>query len=153
MLRIVPYTEERRDDFRLLNEEWLRKYFTLEPLDIELLSQPEKNIIAPGGAVFFAELEGRIVGTAAMIPHGEREFELGKMAVTEAVQGRGVGAALMERCITFAREKNAASVILYSNTKLASAIHLYRKYGFVEIPLQRSGYVRTNIMMEKRLGP
>lgn len=153
MLRIVPYTEERRDDFRLLNEEWLRKYFTLEPLDVELLSQPGQNIIAPGGAVFFAELDGTIVGTAAMIPHGEHVFELGKMAVTEAVQGRGVGAALMERCIAFALEKHAASVILYSNTKLASAIHLYRKYGFVEIPLQKSGYVRTNIMMEKRLDP
>jgi ribosomal protein S18 acetylase RimI-like enzyme len=41
---------------------------------------------------------------------------------------------------------------LYSNTRLQSALHLYRKYGFVEIPLPEDCvYDRANIRMELSL--
>ena len=41
-----------------------------------------------------------------------------------------------------------ASLELYSHTKLGSAIHLYRKFGFVETPLPKDCvYERANIRM------
>ena len=46
------------------------------------------------------------------------------------------------------KEKNIEKLILYSNTKLASAIHLYKKYGFTEIELEQGLYERANIKME-----
>ena len=45
----------------------------------------------------------------------------------------------------------ATKVILYSNTKLGPAIHLYQKYGFVEVPMGTSEYKRSNIKMEKTI--
>jgi ribosomal protein S18 acetylase RimI-like enzyme len=145
---ILPFSEHLAESFRSLNEEWLNKFFVAEPKDIELLSDPKKTIIDPGGTIFFAEYNGAIVGTVALIPHGAQVLELGKMAVTESAQGLGVGKALLEHCIAYAGKNNAEKLFLYSNTKLGSAIHLYRKYGFVEIPLDESSYVRTNIKME-----
>jgi predicted N-acetyltransferase YhbS len=46
-------------------------------------------------------------------------FELGKMAVTENVQGLGIGKLLVEHCLTVEKEKNMEKLVLYSNTKLA----------------------------------
>jgi GNAT superfamily N-acetyltransferase len=59
------------------------------------------------------------------------------MAVTQGVQGLGIGKLLLEHCFAVAKK---SSLILYSNRKLTSAIHLYHKYGFVEIPLE-SGFM------------
>ncbi|MFA5834163.1 MAG: GNAT family N-acetyltransferase [Bacteroidota bacterium] len=146
--RIIPFTNERSAMFKSLNEEWLQHYFTLEPVDQVLLSYPRKEIIDKGGHIFFAEYQGEIVGTVALNFHEEGVFELGKMAVTKKVQGIGIGSILMEHCINNAKSLGARKLILYSNTALASAIHLYKKFGFVEVPFTESNYKRTNIKME-----
>lgn len=55
---------------------------------------------------------------------------------------------MMESAIAKAKELKATKLSLFSNTKLAPAIHLYKKYGFREIPLINSSYTRSNIKME-----
>ncbi|MFA6455593.1 MAG: GNAT family N-acetyltransferase [Bacteroidota bacterium] len=152
MIRIIEYTDDNKEAFRILNEEWLTKYFTLEPVDAALLSNPRKYILDTGGMVFFAERNGIILGTVAMIKRGDGLFELGKMAVSEQAQGRGVGSRLLGHCITYAETLQAKKILLYSNTLLAAAIHLYRKFGFVEVPQGPGPYKRSNIKMEKSLG-
>jgi ribosomal protein S18 acetylase RimI-like enzyme len=77
---------------------------------------------------------------------------LAKMAVTEKYQHAGIGKMLMDYCIEEAKNMNAKKLTLFSNTKLEAAIHVYRKYGFTEIPLPlEMHYVRSDIMMEKIL--
>lgn len=150
-IKIIPYRNELGEMFKALNEEWLERYFTVEPVDTLLLSDPRTSIIDNGGYIFFAEHNDSIVGTVALIKHGETEFELGKMAVTENARGLGIGKLLMEQCITTARSLGLRKIILYSNTLLVPAINLYKKFGFVEVPLLQSEYRRTNIKMEKDL--
>jgi ribosomal protein S18 acetylase RimI-like enzyme len=71
------------------------------------------------------------------------------MAVSPEARGHGVGDKLMAACVEFARSRGSASIILESNTKQEAAINLYRKFGFVEIPLDpNSHFVRANIRME-----
>jgi ribosomal protein S18 acetylase RimI-like enzyme len=91
------------------------------------------------------------VGTASLIRITDERYELAKMAVTESAQGLGIGQLLMDHCMSVAEKLNLKSLVLYSNTKLGSAIHLYRKYGFVEVPLDIVHYERANIKMEKLL--
>lgn len=148
MITIVEYSEAYNGAFKKLNIEWLEKYFTVEPVDDAMLSDPRGRIIDSGGQIFFAVKDGTVIGTCALLAAGDQSYELGKMAVTESVQGLGVGRALMEHCLSFAKNSGAKKIFLFSNTKLVSAIHLYRKYGFVEVPLTGSSYVRTNIKME-----
>jgi len=149
MIKIFEYTDDRKEAFKSLNEQWLKKYFTVEPIDTLLLSNPRKEIIEKGGQIFFAEYNGEIVGTAALIPIGDNTFELGKMAVTEKLQGLGIGKKLMEHCLQFSKANGIKKLILYSNRKLDSAIHIYRKYGFGEAPVEPGHYERADIKMEK----
>ena len=148
---IIPYTEDLKEHIKFLNYHWLEKYFKVEPGDVVSLSDPKSKIIDKGGFIFYAKLNGEIVGTASLLKKNELVFELGKMAVSDDVQGLGIGTKLLEYCIGFAKEKSIQKLILYSNTKLSSAIHLYKKYGFEEIELEKGLYERANIKMALEL--
>jgi hypothetical protein len=52
--------------------------------------------------------------------------------------------------IAQAKALSADKIILYSNTMLETAITLYRKLGFVEVPLD-GPYKRSDIKMELNL--
>ena len=150
-IEIIPYSNDLKEAIKILNYEWLEKYFRVEKSDIQSLSNPNEEIIDKGGFIFYAKLNGEIVGTASFLKKTEDIFELGKMAVSEKAQGHKIGTLLLEHCLQFAKQKQIKTLILYSNTKLNSALHLYRKYGFLEIKLDEGLYERANIKMEKHL--
>lgn len=152
--RVVPYREEFRAAFDALNREWIEQYFTLEPADREILSDPGDKIIDAGGEVFFVVDRGEILGTCAMLRHSADEYEIAKMAVAAEARRRGFGDLLMDACIAFAREREARRVVIVSNTVLEPAIRLYRKHGFVQVPLATDArYKRANIRLEMELQP
>ena len=150
-IEIIPFSEDLKESIKILNYEWLEKYFTIEKNDEISLSNPKKEIIDKGGFIFYAKLNDEIVGTASSLKKSESVFELGKMAVAEKAQGYKIGTILLEHCVEFAKEKQIKTLLLYSNTQLKSAIHLYRKYGFSEIDLESGLYERADIKMEKHL--
>ena len=150
-VEIIEFSEELSEPIKTLNYEWLEKYFRVEEGDIASLSNPQKYIIDKGGHIYYAKLNGEIVGTASLLKKSETVYELGKMAVNNKAQGHGIGTILLEHCLNVAKQKQITTLILYSNTKLQSAIHLYRKYGFEEIELESGLYERANIKMEKHL--
>lgn len=47
--RIVGFDRRWRGDFARLNLEWLRRWFVVEPVDEEVLADPETHILAGGG--------------------------------------------------------------------------------------------------------
>ena len=149
MITIIPFDEKFADDFRQLNIEWLREYFEVEPYDEYQLSHPLSEIIDKGGYIFLAKENDKIVGTVALMKETDVSFELTKMSVTRNSQGKGISKMLMDACLQLAKDKKWDRLFLYSNTKLAPAIQLYRRYGFKEIPLEAdSHYSRTDIKME-----
>ena len=150
-VEIIEFSEELSEPIKTLNYEWLEKYFRVEEGDVASLSNPQKYIIDKGGHIFYAKLNGEIVGTASLLKKNETVYELGKMAVNDKAQGHRIGTILLEHCLNIAQQKQITSLILYSNTILQSAIHLYRKYGFEEVELESGLYERANIKMEKHL--
>ncbi|MFD1162310.1 GNAT family N-acetyltransferase [Hwangdonia seohaensis] len=149
-IKIISFVKTYAKDFYELNIEWLKTYFYVEPFDEAVLSHPKTYIIDKGGHIFFAKLDNEIVGTVALMPLGNKGlFELTKMAVSPKHRGFKIGQQLMQYCIDFAKSIGLPKLILYSNTKLENAIYIYRKYGFVEIPVEpNSPYKRSNIKME-----
>ncbi|WP_378181609.1 GNAT family N-acetyltransferase [Aquimarina sp. SS2-1] len=148
-ITIIPFDPKYAKDFADLNVEWLEKYFVVEPHDVDLLQRCEETIINKGGHIFFAKSGDEISGTFSLIKIQERVYELGKMAVSPKFQGQKIGQQLMSFCLDFAKNQNWIKLILYSNTLLENAIHIYRKHGFVEIELEKdSPYLRSNIKME-----
>ena len=148
-LQITTFSDDKKHHFKELNTEWLEKYFEIEPIDHRVLNNPQTEIINNGGHIFYISNNNKIVGTVALIKVNDHIFELSKMAVTQNVQGLGIGNKLIQYCFDFCIENNIKELILYSNTKLESAIHLYKKVGFIEIPIKENLYKRSDIKMVK----
>jgi RimJ/RimL family protein N-acetyltransferase len=80
---------------------------------------------------FLAEADGRIVGSIHVEPSPHGFGEIG-MAVARDWRGRGVGSALLETAIGWAREQGLHKLSLDVFVHNERAIGLYRKFGFVE---------------------
>jgi ribosomal protein S18 acetylase RimI-like enzyme len=146
-LEIITYQTKYAKDFYNLNVAWLEKYFYVEPYDKKVLSNPQKYVIDPGGFIFFAKYNNKIVGVVSII-NQNTFFELSKMAVSPKYQGLKIGQKLMDFCIDFARNQEWKSITLYSHRKLVPAINLYKKIGFKEVELKKeSHYERSDIKM------
>jgi len=150
-VKIIPYKAEHAYHFAQLNKAWIEKYFVLEDLDKRVLEHPHEAILAKGGAILIATYNDVIAGTVALIKVSNDEYEFAKMAVDEAFQRKGVGEALSYAAFEKAKELGAKKVSLYSQTSLSPAIKLYRKLGFVEVPMDNHLYKRANIKMEIEL--
>jgi DNA-binding MarR family transcriptional regulator/N-acetylglutamate synthase-like GNAT family acetyltransferase len=153
-VRIVNYKPSLKKYFRDLNYEWIKKYFKVEKADREYLENPTERIINKGGIILFAEYEGEIIGTVALINTGSKTFELSKMAVSPKAQGKQAGKKLMQAAIAAAKKAGAKKIFLLSNTLLTPAITLYKRSGFVPINLTEKDslyYERSNIKMEMNL--
>jgi N-acetylglutamate synthase-like GNAT family acetyltransferase len=152
-MQIVNYNPLYATDFKTLNIEWLETFFYVEPYDREVLSNPDTYIISKGGHIFFVIIDEKVVGTVALMPMPEPHvYELTKMAVDTSIRGKGIGQKLMAHCIAFAKAEKAPKLVLYSNTILENAIYIYKKWGFIEIPLEKDvHYDRANIKMELTL--
>lgn len=152
-VRIVDYTPEFARAFRELNEEWISAYFKMEEADYKSLDDPEGYIIKKGGYILVALYKGEPAGVCALIKMDDPEYdyEMAKMAVTKAARGKNIGFLLGQAIIKRAREINASSIYLESNTILEPAINLYHKLGFRKVVGHSTPYERCNIQMALKL--
>jgi len=127
---------------------WLTEYFYVEPKDTDLLDNCQEEIIDKGGVIFFAQLKETIVGCFALLPSDAHTVELGKMAVLQGYHGQKIGHQLLQYAVDNCKRNQITSIVLYSNTVLQPAIHLYKKFGFKKIPMEvPPPYERSNIKM------
>ncbi|PRY06063.1 acetyltransferase (GNAT) family protein [Pontibacter ummariensis] len=152
-IQIVDFNLFYGQAFYDLNHEWISKYFVMEDADVKSLSDPQGYIINKGGHILMALFNGEPVGTCALLKDGEGVFELAKMAVAPKMQGMKIGKMLGEAAIDWARRAGAHKVYLVSNRRLQTALNLYERLGFVEVPLPASIYERADIKMELELQP
>ena len=150
-MEICAYSPTLRPFFKTLNEEWLNKYFVVEPYDAFLLENCSEEIIDKGGKIFFGKLNGAVIGTYAILAPVDGCVELGKMAITAAHQGKGYGQQLLQHAISTAIALGHKEMLLYSNRKLENSVYLYRKFGFNEVPNEDSPYERGDIKMLLKL--
>lgn len=144
-----PLHKER---FGALNREWLVRYFRVEDHDEAAFADPEGHVLESGGVLLFAQVGNEIIGTGSLVPMEKAVFEIAKMAVTDAWQGRGIGEQMLVALIARAVQKNAQRLFIVSNTALEPAIRLYRKHGFADSAESRHGhYERGNITLERAM--
>lgn len=147
-IKIIPFETKHANAFKKLNLEWLERYFYVEEKDKELLDNCQESILNIGGYIFLAQADNEIIGCFSLIPFSSDIFELGKMAVSPEFQGLKVGQKLLAFAIDFAKQQNWKAIMLYSSTKLDAALHVYRKYGFKTVELEKDlPYARSDIKM------
>lgn len=149
-IRIESFKSEHQPWFEKFNRAWIEKYFWMEPIDVAVLQNPEQHILAHGGEILMAYADNEIVGTVALKKSAPTVFEFTKMAVDEKFRGKKIGLAIAEAAIEKAKLLGAHKIDLYSHTSLIAALHLYRKLGFVEVPVDGL-YKRSDIKMVLQL--
>ena len=99
----------------------------------------------PDAAVFVAEEDGEIVGrlSVARDPHqaSRHVADLGLM-VADGHRRRGIGRALLEQAVAWAREAGVRKLELHVFPWNEPAIHLYEKFGFEREGLRKDHYRR-----------
>ena len=150
---IVDYIPDYQQAFRALNEQWISTWFKMEQADYNALDDPQGYILDKGGYIMVALYEGEPVGVCALIKMDDPDYdyELAKMAVSPAVQGKSIGWLLGSAIAQKAKELGAKKIYLESNTILKPAINLYHKLGFVKVAGRITPYERCNIQMELSL--
>jgi len=147
-VEIVEFSPDLAEAFHDLNVEWLDRYFEVEPIDHEILGNPEELIVQHGGEILFAKNGDDIVGTVALMHHGDGVYELTKMAVTERHQGAGIGRRLMTACVEKYEEIGGRRLYLESHSSLTPALTLYESAGFEHTPRPApSEYQRSDVYM------
>jgi putative acetyltransferase len=88
-------------------------------------------------AIVLAEVEGEIVGCAAVREFEPGVAELKRLYVRPAARGRGLGRALSIEAIARARADGFTSIRLDTLPEMTEATALYRSLGFKEISAYR----------------
>ncbi len=129
---VVGVDDPHRADVRALLEAHLRFCRSLTPLCHAYALGAER--LAGPDVTFFSAREGGVaVGVGAVKRLDAQHAELKSMHTAEAARGRGIGQALLEDLLGFARSEGYQRVSVETGTMegFASARRLYMRAGFV----------------------
>ncbi|WP_457676606.1 GNAT family N-acetyltransferase [Thiolapillus sp.] len=124
------------------------------PGDAEV-TQMSHHYPLPHSRYYTATLQGRVVGGGGIAPFaGSRETcELRKLFLLPEVRGKGIGRALAETCLRFARQAGYRYCYLDTLQSMQAAIGLYQSLGFRKLdhPLEGVVHHGCDVWMLKRL--
>ena len=106
----------------------------------------------PPSAVVVWEESGKVHGYAALQVVGDEAY-LQNLMVPPAQRRRGLGKALLQKVMMWARERGALRLVLDVAAANAAAIRLYDGAGFVGLERRRAAYPRGEdaLVMKKDL--
>ncbi len=107
-------------------------------------------------AYFVVENKGKIIGGAGIAPLDNFEgnvCELQKMYFLPEARGKGLGTAMMEKCLKKAKEFGFTQCYLETMPYMTDAKKLYARVGFESLdgPMGDTGHYSCNVWMLKNL--
>lgn len=149
MMEITEYQQRYKKDFIELNTAWVERFWAIEQADRDILEHVEE-LLEKGAMIYFAVEDEMVLATCMALPLGGDVWEICKLAATGQYTGKGAGSAVFQASMAWAFRHGAKKLTLISNSRLKPALHIYEKFGFREVPLDKAywGYERADIQFE-----
>lgn len=127
-----------------------RDYLAVQNYDEEL-AHLERKYGRPAGRLYLADWDGALAGCVALRRLDDARCEMKRLYVRPVFRGRHIAQTLVERLLRDAREMGYTAMLLDTLPFLDSALGLYRKLGFYEIPCYNDSPMETSIYLQKDL--
>ena len=77
-----------------------------------------------------AWLDGRIIGSGALIPRSDQVAEIVRMSVAPELRRRGIGGKILERLCREAKELGFQRIVLETTSTWSDIVGFYKRFGF-----------------------
>jgi DNA-binding MarR family transcriptional regulator/GNAT superfamily N-acetyltransferase len=106
---------------------------SFEALAAEIGAQFIRSYDASLEHCWIAEIDGEPVGSVFLVEASAQVAKIRLLLVERRARGLGVGRALTEQCIRFARQAGYSSITLWTQSILVAARGIYQRAGFHRI--------------------
>lgn len=124
-----------------------KEYLEIQNYDEEL-EHLEHKYGLPHGRLYLAYYEGELAGCIGLRKVDETNCEMKRLYVRPGFRGKHIGEHLVKHIIQEAKEIGYSYMLLDTLPFLQSAVHMYKKYGFYEIPSYNDSPMDASIYMK-----
>lgn len=134
----------------LEGEPAFKQYLEIQNYDEEVAHMDLKYGL-PSGRLYLAYYDDELAGCIGLRKIDEENCEMKRLYVRPKFRGKQIGNTLVEAILSDARKIGYSNILLDTFPFLKSAIHMYKKYGFYEIPCYNDCPVEKTVYMKLEL--
>jgi DNA-binding MarR family transcriptional regulator/GNAT superfamily N-acetyltransferase len=97
---------------------------------------------------WIAERDGEVVGSVFLVAHSKTTAKLRLLYVEPSARRLGIGSRLVSECVQFARQAGYKKMVLWTQSELDAARHIYKKAGFQVIEKKKHHSFSKDLVAE-----
>jgi DNA-binding MarR family transcriptional regulator/N-acetylglutamate synthase-like GNAT family acetyltransferase len=114
----------------------------------EIVAKFIQNYDAKRERCWIAEKDGVVVGSVFLVAKSKTIAKLRLLYVEPSARGLGIGSRLVEECVRFARQAGYKKMVLWTQSDLDAARHIYKKAGFHAVEKKRHHSFSKDLVAE-----